>query len=656
MGSTSSKGFSDVSKDRAASGQCHDQGFVAVAGPLVVDAQGDTKLLLTTEASNNSNNSNTSFNCRDQRMPMALQNRLRRKHLKRQFDDAEGESKCKKKKPKRNRIVFLDEESDDDHIVNEARAYKNNNANAKKRSREPAPSQTANNSKANDINNREHQSTATATKTTERVAPVMTPAVSEASGSEVAYIALQEQAHTGSEYLENPFDDEGLLAILIQAGLLELTRETAADEPSLEVELEEVQAHLSQVNQERVANAGEPPEDAGRAKRDRIKLMQETTQETTRSLSEYEDSQGHFEPLRRIQSDKLSDVEGDKNITSAVVDLCDSSDEMSQKNIRTGSGGVLRSIAEHGGVSKEIEVVKFSRRPRQEKDDAAEETCHQTLVGDDYTDIDGDDYTDIDGTGDSRSLASGKTEESQLTASSVSNTTQTSRYRLHQVLQSSESRDSREPQQAMAGPSAAHLDDQHEAPPTMINVPLSVSAVTTRGQTEAALAGVLFSTEGGEHAGDKAQEAANDGTVPLAGTVVSITTPVRGDERVEADNYLRNSVAANEAARKPVELVYQYAANTHDGRCERLYKCPKMEAEVRKFEEYCQTAELGPYSFEQFQVLWASVQGEDKELGTTEEEIENNGAFRSASRSTGNSKQRTAIYGRMLPDALQVGF
>jgi hypothetical protein len=50
-----------------------------------------------------------------------------------------------------------------------------------------------------------------------------------------------------------------------------------------------------------------------------------------------------------------------------------------------------------------------------------------------------------------------------------------------------------------------------------------------------------------------------------------------------------------------------------------------MEKELRKFETKCQTAELGPYSFEQFEKLWAAVQEEDGELGTTQEEIEKSG-------------------------------
>ena len=544
----------------------------------------------------------------DERLPKTVQNRLRRKRLNHQFDDADEKKKSKRisKKSKKNRLIFLDDEEEEqvrakgnilripshvsqtaNDVTSAARMSRHKDTVAWRRPHLAHSDSPSDHGMSLHNNNNNHTTNGK-------------------QGCQLSIrLAPKNHRHAGSQY----------------------------DDAVEDLEMEFVATH--DVNHANHATHDMGPEEPCTCSEQAL-LSHKCPNTPTGAVPgcqscSISSKTRHHKPLAVVVADKS----------------------------RAGSSGrVLRSQTNQGPASNQVaRTAKVSKTISSDK----------PSMQDDNT------IFDVDGTGDTQSLASGKTEESQLTSSSASHTaasaSATGRSRPRRVSQSPVSAASRYSQEELETSSSVDSNCRYKAPPQSIHVTPSVSPVSVPGPQE-----LVVQAEAGESLDgslsslvDKEEHAKVDRIMDDAIALTNVMQRIKlssatsmndGDEQVAATG-LSDSSIRNEKQRKSIGTVYKYAANTHDGICERLCKCPNMELELRRFEQNCQTANLGPYPLSDFQSIWQAVQGEDQELGTTEDDIESNGSFRLANKSVNKSdsrEQRKAMYGRILPNALQVRF
>ncbi|CAB9521721.1 Histone methylation protein DOT1 [Seminavis robusta] len=136
------------------------------------------------------------------------------------------------------------------------------------------------------------------------------------------------------------------------------------------------------------------------------------------------------------------------------------------------------------------------------------------------------------------------------------------------------------------------------------------------------------------------------------------------DESGDSDDENSIMTSMTAATRVPYTevpgVVYQYPAESNDGKCERVFKNPEMAEALEKFRERCQMTDNGPYNLTKFRKLWKLVGGDETgALGVSIEKIEDSGRFKRANQFVAKSDstgQRKAQYGRILPHALETVF
>ncbi|CAB9508466.1 Histone methylation protein DOT1 [Seminavis robusta] len=101
-------------------------------------------------------------------------------------------------------------------------------------------------------------------------------------------------------------------------------------------------------------------------------------------------------------------------------------------------------------------------------------------------------------------------------------------------------------------------------------------------------------------------------------------------------------------------VIYKFRVDTDVGTCERIWKDPRMEKELKQFSESCQGTSKDPYTSEQFMELFEQVAKEGGELGNSLEDIEFSDGFRTWRVAKSDStKQNAAVYGRIMPKATE---